>query len=487
MNNLRVRSIRDTATAVPKALAYRPAPQSPLRLAAGLLLGLGLATLIVVTSAPLFIGSSREATLAMAWLFLAASSLVHTSVILDTRRGGVSLLLVFFFTFFIAVPSLVQVDTGVYPFYASYDPKVILDTYATLSSALLFTLIGVRWGEQKRYHARAVVPLSARSLTRFSLTLFFLCSAIALYVGPAQFLVTRADFSTRVSEGLDQQLSLVARSLSLLSAICSLLVASRARGRDRGRSWSVAIACVGLFAFLNYPPALPRFQLLGSILCIAAVFANFYRPILKILFSVVGLLFLLFVFPAIKAIGEGRGVQISTILNNDVTQYLQRVDFDAFKQVADTLIYLDGGTLRFGENLLGVFLFWVPRGVWPSKPLGSGEIVSSGLGYAYTNVSSPLPAEGLVSFGLVGVVIFMGVFGFVVGRAERRNVAWGASPDIYRQDVFYILLIGFATIILRGALNSVAPMFMSAFFAYLVLISWARPRWVSTVRKSDLT
>lgn len=482
MNDLRVRPIRDVATAVPKGLADTSVPQSPLRLAAGLLLGLGLAALTLVMSAPLFIGSSREATLAMAWLFLTASSLVHTSVVLDARRGGVSLLLVFFFTFFIAVPSLVQVETGVFPFYASYDPQVIVDTYALLSGSLLFSLIGVRWGEKRTYRAQVVVPLSVKSLARFSLALLALCSVIAVYVGPAQFLVTRAEFSTRVSEGLDQQLSLVARSLSLLAAICSLLVASRAVSRDQARYWVIAILCLGSFAFLNYPPALPRFQLLGSILCIAAVFANFYRPILKLLFSIIGVFFLLFVFPAIKALGEGRGIQFSNILGNDVTQYLQRVDFDAFKQVADTLLYLENGNFRFGENLLGVVLFWVPRELWPSKPVGSGEIVSGGLGYVYTNVSSPLPAEGLISFGVVGVVIFMGVFGFIVGRTEWRTPGRFASSAIYGQEVFYILLIGFETIILRGALNSVAPMFMSAFVAYLALIVWTRARQLSAIR-----
>ena len=55
-------------------------------------------------------------------------------------------------------------------------------------------------------------------------------------------------------------------------------------------------------------------------------------------------------------------------------------------------VHFEGYT--YGYQVLGLFTFWIPREIWLGKPLASGVIAASFLGYSFTNVSSPLWAEG---------------------------------------------------------------------------------------------
>ena len=112
-------------------------------------------------------------------------------------------------------------------------------------------------------------------------------------------------------------------------------------------------------------------------------------------------------------------------------------------------------------------LFFVPRALGPAKPTDSGELVSSALGYPYTNVSSPLPAEALLAFGIPGVLLTFLALGAMTARIEANAHARQTLHHL----VLYSITMGFMTIILRGALNGVAPQFATAFLAYAA-ITW---------------
>ena len=105
------------------------------------------------------------------------------------------------------------------------------------------------------------------------------------------------------------------------------------------------------------------------------------------------------VFPVIKLIAaEGATFDklIESIQRVSPSRYLLNVDFDGFMQITSTIQYLESEPIRWGNNFLGVVLFFVPRGLWEGKPIDTGVIVSEGLGYWYNNVASPLPAEALM-------------------------------------------------------------------------------------------
>jgi hypothetical protein len=55
--------------------------------------------------------------------------------------------------------------------------------------------------------------------------------------------------------------------------------------------------------------------------------------------------------------------------------------------------------------------FWVPRSYWNSKPLGTSDIVGDNAGFYSVNVSSSLWTEGYVNFGVIGIFLFLFLFG----------------------------------------------------------------------------
>jgi len=255
-----------------------------------------------------------------------------------------------------------------------------------------------------------------------------------------------------------------------------MLGLSRFVGSLRLRRWNLLAALVftPVFFIINYPPALPRFSLMGSLIALSAVLVDYRRPRIKLAMAFVAAVMLFTVFPVLKFVARDIPLSefLSAIGSVNYQEFLLNVDVDGFMQIASTVKYLleENAGLRWGYNFLGVLLFFVPRAIWPGKPIDTGELVSAELGYSYNNVCSPLPAEALIAFGPLGpVIIFLGL-GYVVLRIEQA--AFGPAQSALQLGYFflYALLMGFIVIILRGALNGVVPHFASGFLALVIMM-----------------
>jgi hypothetical protein len=86
-------------------------------------------------------------------------------------------------------------------------------------------------------------------------------------------------------------------------------------------------------------------------------------------------------------------------------------NFDAFQMLGLISQYADRVGYSFGRQLLLPLFFWIPRAVWPTKPLGTPDIVADSLNFFSLNVGAPLWAEGYMNLGVLGLVLILGVFG----------------------------------------------------------------------------
>lgn len=417
--------------------------------------------------------------------YVVGSALYFAQCVVNPRRGGLSLMVGFYFLFFVAVPAFVQVERNVFPFYAQYTRDQLSDGFFVLSVAQATLIVGHLIGDA-RAHGSAVAPSGqdlgrvdlSRLYRRFAVCLLGLSGLIAGYVGPEALLATRADGVVGDDGGVVAQALLIGRSTSLV-ALCLCVMVLR-QGGARGQKELTALASL-IFLILNYPPGLSRFQLLGATLAVTVIAAPFFRTSTKVVFALLAPLFLVLAFPAIKALGLGGKVASPGASSTDVGAYLLRVDFDSYKQIVDATVYLEGSPLRHGENFLGALLFWVPRTLWEGKPVDSGRLVSSDLGYEYTNVSSPLPAEALLSSGVFGVILVFSLLGYAMSRVEAA--ALSSRNGMSHKVLFYALSAGFITIILRGALNGIAPVIGPAFVA-CAMLAWRANRRVRNFDRS---
>ena len=127
-------------------------------------------------------------------------------------------------------------------------------------------------------------------------------------------------------------------------------------------------------------------------------------------------------------------------------------NFDAFQMIFYTVQYTNKIGYSIGNQLLLPALFWIPRSIWPNKPIGTPDIVAANADFGSLNVSSPLWSEGYINFGIPGVFLFL----FLFGKAARLGDNY--LSDLSVKPLFPSVISSFFAantfILLRGDLTS---------------------------------
>lgn len=147
-------------------------------------------------------------------------------------------------------------------------------------------------------------------------------------------------------------------------------------------------------------------------------------------------------------------------------------DFDAYSMVGYTASYVENGPgITYGRQLLGVLLFFVPRSMWPDKPIGSGATVAGEEELIFNNVSSSPIAEGLINFGWVGIVVFAIVLCWLFGVLDAAFWKAKGGGEGTLTQVIYPFYIGFAFFLMRGDLLSSTAFIVGFSVAFLPLLA----------------
>lgn len=147
---------------------------------------------------------------------------------------------------------------------------------------------------------------------------------------------------------------------------------------------------------------------------------------------------------------------------------LSSPDFDAFAQISNAILYVhrEGvAPLQF----VGVLGFWMPRRIWPDKPVDTGILLAQERGYMFKNLSAPLWSEFFVNGGWIYLIAGMLVVGFVVRCLDRR-----IEFDLQVRDsigVLSCILPFYFLILLRGSLLQA-----TSFFALLLVFTFVVSR-----------
>ncbi|MFT8396623.1 MAG: hypothetical protein ABF648_11300 [Propionibacterium sp.] len=460
---------------------------SPLSFLSALTYALGAVLLAIVI---IICAQSSTDPGSVSGVFVAAAMAVLLGAILSPRAGALTFVVCYFFAMFMAVPAAVQISQDSFPFGGSYSTEQLNAGLLVVALGLLSLLVGMglasAHGSPKKKDVRTIAGPSTKTASaqqsirlalRLSLVFTAVAAALGTLAGPSKLFTPRADATDDLV--VDSQGLLIARSFAVVALLLCIIAIQRPRERTlHHASWLCLIPVAAVAFVVNFPPALPRFQLLGIVLAVAVLLVDFHRPLVKALFTGMATFFLFFAFASVKDLSSNSLLTSFTpnsLAQWDPGQYLLSVDFDGFKQTVDTLIYYSNASPRWGVNFLGVFLFWIPRALWPGKPVPTGQIVSEGLGYWYTNVSNPLPAEAFASWGLAGVIIVLLIAGVIVMRIER-SVLQPGELTVPRLSL-YALATGYSTILLRGALNAVAPMICTVFVLTVVVNLVYRRYW----------
>ena len=128
-------------------------------------------------------------------------------------------------------------------------------------------------------------------------------------------------------------------------------------------------------------------------------------------------------------------------------------DYDAYTTFTLTFDRVKSEGMSMGYQLLGVLLFFVPRTMWPNKPIGSGAYMGEKLGWDFTNVSCPIPGEAYINFGVIGVVAFGLIFGFISTIMDRFY--WDKHSNIKTKfEILYSISLMMFFFMMRGDMLS---------------------------------
>ncbi len=196
---------------------------------------------------------------------------------------------------------------------------------------------------------------------------------------------------------------------------------------------------IALFvAFLFKNPLNERRNAIGPIY-LSFLFV-FFRSRFKtnLVYVLLLLLILSIAFPIAQAFTHNKTVVVSDLFQTlesaierfDIRRSFTSLDYDSWSMaMATTIEYVDLFGPTYGRQLAGAFLFFVPRSIWPNKPIGSGHLVASEYLMVqhtiwFTNLSNSFLSEGYIKFGVVGVLLFamiLALLSVVTDEFEKHN------------------------------------------------------------------
>jgi hypothetical protein len=160
-------------------------------------------------------------------------------------------------------------------------------------------------------------------------------------------------------------------------------------------------------------------------------------------------------------------------------EYLSRSsDVDSLGMTALCILWTEDHGYRWGLQIAGALFSWFPRAFWPSKPIGTGKMVTEDLGFGFTNLAPSIPAEAMVDFGLIGVPFFAALVGVLFSRLDRTYWAHDQGADgatVRVIDCIYPFWIGCVIYITRG--DMFGAFTMTAGFTVCILpfaLRWTR-------------
>lgn len=409
------------------------------------------------------------------------SFLVIVMLTIEARRSPFSLHLahwIFVYVFFCAAP-LVQYRLGFFPWrgLTSFDT----DTLLTINLAVL--IWSVTW-IISRYAQRATVgfraPFLGPRVTVLGLGLSLLLAAATTFyflvvLGP-EALLTRGGYETALNSSVNASsvrliVDKVFRVFPVVAVAGSIWYLRKTHVAMWKRLMIVAVAIMFLL-LSNFPLGMARYWAgavyLGLLL---TVFGRRLRTGWPLAFLLIG--GLLVVFPLLSTVRAAESLQgmMSSVSSPDVLgPNLGRGDYDAYAMIGYTIEYVSKGPgITYGYQLLGALLFFAPRTLWPSKPVGSGYTVAVDQDLVWNNVSSPAIAEGFINFGWIGIILFAVVLSWIFGTLDtscEQAERGGCDTLLCLIYPFCIVLVFF---VMRGDLLSSTAYIMGFIVAFLTL------------------
>lgn len=243
------------------------------------------------------------------------------------------------------------------------------------------------------------------------------------------------------------------RLISLLPMFAFIVFRAGTGGRG---PFVIAAACLGMLYLYEQRRRFPTPRVIAGLLLLIALFT---------------------------AVGADRGRTIRQFLGEDDTsreggglelKFLEGMDF-ANMEFFEYLVYAvpqRTGTYEYFLDNLQIATEPIPRALWSAKPIGPPIKLFYLFDYGYPiGMTRSLPGEGWTQLGWLGVIIWCGLWGGVLGGIYRRFVL--SNQDSFKVMAYFMLMPMLIVVLRDGLLITV---FREGIFFFAPILLW---KWVS--------
>jgi hypothetical protein len=377
-----------------------------------------------------------------------------------------------FWLIFLCITPLIEVSLNSFPWPQTITGRLISNILALLTLSTFALAVGeviaeFRINDFSYFDNRleSDVAQNQRStqdtLVKFFSVLGLLFAVYAIRkIGIGPFFTTRFDFTMQALPRLGNTTTapLILAFASTLTGVCGVYWLTKLRRSVKVSSAMWILATLPVALFLANPLVNARFitwTLLGCIVLATLRFGKLSRSITILALP----LALIILFPALDYFRDNGPTRNSTSLGS-LKALTTNGDYDAFQMLGNVVAWTGQHGLQLGHQFIGVPLVFVPRSIWSGKPLPTGPMVSQDIGYGFTNLSSPLPSEGYIDFGIFGVIAFCMLWGWMMVRLDKRMLESLRQPNSELVTCIITFFAIYQVILLRGSLlGTIARLF----------------------------
>lgn len=258
---------------------------------------------------------------------------------------------------------------------------------------------------------------------------------LKLLIRGSEVLDANTDVSFTSNKTIDLITNQFIRPIPLIVFIISVIY-------NRKR-WLLNLILFLIFLITCFPPALARNATAGFYLPLLLLFVPIFQKRHVFVSMMIGGLLVIFPFlDSFRYYDPNANLKLK--LNYDM---FNEMHFDAY----NTFCRVVGMELiTFGNQLLGVLFFFVPRSIWSTKPESSGIFHAEQLNLSFDNLACTYLAEGYINFGYIGVFLFLIVIALFSAYLDK--IYWKYKNQKSYFNVLYVLILAMFLFILRGDL-----------------------------------
>ncbi|SET31301.1 hypothetical protein SAMN05216348_11516 [Olsenella sp. KH3B4] len=384
---------------------------------------------------------------------------------------------VFFYTYFCVTP-LSQYLLGQWPWgVMAADAQVLSVNLVLFVWGVLFTVLS---GSNSPFRDEEVQAYNFEiNLSQSAATVLCACSVgatllLAALVGPSH-LFLRTESSVDMGNTSTTMLVNVLLRGWVFGSFAGILV-----NYTRHKNHRLTLALSGLCVLIScFPTAMARFNVAAVYLGIFIIgFRSFTtKKGLFAFFLLVGFLLAYPFFNAFKYLESGTQSSLISLVESSFASGFLSGNYDAYSTFFWVTNYCSDVSITYGRQLLGALLFFIPRAIWPTKPVPSGQMIFEYYGRAFTDIACSLPAEGYLNFGIFGVFLFAIVFALLVRKIDGGYWMARIRADympLKTINLYYPFLLSLVFYLLRGALMTTMTFVIGYLVAFACVVAAIR-------------